>query len=347
MVHRERRMTDGVQAVIWDGERLRLLDQRQLPEQEAYLSYEDAAAVAEAIREMVVRGAPAIGIAAAYGAVLALLRAEPGSWQREFDERLAGLAATRPTAVNLTWALARMRGAVAGCDLAAARDAALVEAQAIHAEDVRANQAIAVAGAALLPEGSVAVTHCNAGALATGGIGTALGVLREAWRSGRLSEVLVGETRPWLQGARLTAWELAREGIPVTVLTDSAMAAEMQRRQPAWLVVGADRIAANGDTANKIGTYALAVAAHHHGARMMVAAPVSTLDLATPDGSGIALEERDGRELWEAIGSGPPPAGVTLRNPVFDVTPAALIDVIVTERGLHRPPYTATLTEHA
>jgi len=336
------RMMEPVRALEWDAGVLRLLDQRQLPDREVYLVCADAAAVAAAIRDMVVRGAPAIGIAAAYGAALAL-RDDAPDWRSRFEQSLSELAAARPTAVNLAWALARMRAAVAGMDLMDARAAAIAEAAAIHAEDIAANRAIATAGAALLPMDALVVTHCNAGALATGGVGTALGVLCEAHRQGRLAQVLVGETRPWLQGARLTAWELARAGVPVAVYADSAIPAQMRLRGIDWLVVGADRIAANGDTANKVGTYALAVAARHHGARVMVAAPRSTLDRVTATGAGIAIEERDGQELWAATGSAAPPPGVVLHNPVFDVTPAALIDVIVTESGVHRPPYGVSL----
>jgi methylthioribose-1-phosphate isomerase len=288
---------------------------------------------------MVVRGAPAIGIAAAYGAALALLACEDEAWEARFETQLAILAAARPTAVNLSWALGRIRQVVAGHPLAAAKDLAVAEAVAIHEADIRANRAIGVAGAALIEEAGPVVTHCNAGALATGGFGTALGVIREGWGSGRITGVLVGETRPWLQGARLTAWELAREGIPITVLADSAVPAEIAKQRPTWLIVGADRIAANGDTANKIGTYALAVAARHHGMKVMVAAPSSTVDAETPDGAAIPLEERDPAELWTATGSEGPPVGVSLRNPVFDITPAELIDAIVTETGVHLPPY--------
>jgi methylthioribose-1-phosphate isomerase len=335
-----------VQALIWDGEQLHLLDQRALPAAETYLAFDTAAAVSEAISAMVVRGAPAIGIAAAYGAVLALRQVEGTAWEDEFELALSGLAAARPTAVNLAWALDRMRGVVTGRPLEDARKHAAAEAVAIHQADVRSNRQIGEAGAALLPERAVVVTHCNAGALATGGFGTALGVIREGWRTGRVAEVLVGETRPWLQGARLTAWELAKDGIPVTLLTDAAVPAEMNRLRPSWLIVGADRVAANGDTANKIGTYALAVAAKHHGMRVMVAAPSSSVDLATPDGSGIAIEERDGQEVWAAAG-GTLPTGVRVRNPVFDITPSGMIDAIVTERGVHRQPFQRSLKESA
>jgi methylthioribose-1-phosphate isomerase len=286
--------------------------------------------VAAAITAMVVRGAPAIGVAAAYGAVLAC---DGAATPAVLAERLARLRAARPTAVNLAWALDRMAAACAR-----GRAAALAEAQAIHAEDVSANRTMAGLGAALLAPGSRVLTHCNTGALATAGVGTALGVIRRAWAEGRLAGVHATETRPWLQGARLTAWELLRDGIPVTLIGDGAAAALMRRHGVDWLIVGADRVAANGDVANKIGTYGLAVQARYHGARVMVVAPLSTLDPQLPDGDAIRIEERDADEVLCFGGVRVAAAGAGAWNPVFDVTPAALVDVLVTERGVVERP---------
>lgn len=317
----------------WDGVRLHLLDQRLLPGSERWVVCDDADAVAEAIATMVVRGAPAIGVAAAYGAVLACDSAPIAR-----DAALARLRAARPTAVNLAWALDRMAAACA-----AGRDAALAEATAIHAEDLQANQAMAEQGAAWLAAGSRVLTHCNTGSLATAGIGTALGVIRAAWSSGRLASVHATETRPWLQGARLTAWELLRDGIPVTLITDGTAATLMQRRGIDWVIVGADRVAANGDVANKVGTYGLAVQARYHGARIMVVAPVSTLDPALPDGAAITIEERGADEVLQFAGAQVAAAGADAWNPVFDVTPASLVDVLVTERGVVEHPDAASI----
>lgn len=333
----------AVEAVTWRGGRCHLLDQRRLPAAEEWLELDDPAAVAGAIRDMVVRGAPAIGIAAAYGAALAV-RARHGAgpdWVTAFDADLETLRNARPTAANLAWALARVRAA--SVDAPDPPAAALDEARRIHAEDVAMNHRMGELGAALIEPGSPVVTHCNAGALATGGYGTALGVIRSAWAAGRIAAVFAGETRPWLQGSRLTAWELARDGIPVTLVTDSAMGQLFRRQRPAWVVVGADRIAANGDVANKIGTYHLAVAARHHGARFMVVAPTSTVDMGTPDGDAIPIEDRDPFEIWRTTGADAPPAGVSVLNPAFDVTPAELVDVLVTERGVIERPDAAKM----
>jgi methylthioribose-1-phosphate isomerase len=326
-------------------EGLQVLDQRRLPDAEAWLLADDAAAVANAIRTMAVRGAPAIGIAAAYGAVLAARRCwdDPqlgaAAWARE----LSLLAAARPTAVNLAWALERMRrvAEAAGPD---PREALEREAAAIHAEDRARNEAMARIGAAWLGAGSRVLTHCNTGALATGGHGTALGVIRTAWAEGRIERVYATETRPWLQGARLTVWELARDRIPVTLIVDSAAAGLIARERIGWLLVGADRIAANGDVANKVGTLGLALAARALGARVMVVAPSSTVDMATPDGVAIPIEDRDGDEVWRATGSAGLPLGVAIANPAFDVTPARLIDVLVTEQGAIETPDAAKMS---
>lgn len=314
---------DSIRAVLWQGDRLRLLDQRKLPFEEVYVDCLSAAEVAEAIRELVVRGAPAIGIAAAWGVVLAA-RDEPG----RLGEALAELRAARPTAVNLMWALDRMRGVGAGVD-ALAR-----EARAIQDEDLAANRRMGGLGADLLGDQVGVLTHCNTGSLATAGYGTALGVIRAGVSAGRIASVYAGETRPWLQGARLTVWELQRDQVPATLIADSAASHLMKTGRIQWVIVGADRIAANGDTANKIGTYQLAIAARHHGVKFMVVAPSSTVDMATTNGDAIEIELRAPDELLGYGGTRTVAQGVNAWNPVFDVTPASLIDAIVTERGV-------------
>jgi methylthioribose-1-phosphate isomerase len=320
---------DSIQPIRWQGDRLELLDQRLLPAEERYLAVHTAGETAAAIHDMVVRGAPAIGIAAAYGVVLAARGGE------NLEQALKVLEASRPTAVNLHWALARMRQRIAAGASAAVL---LAEAQAIHVEDLAMNRRMGELGAALFERPVSVLTHCNTGALATGGHGTALGVIRSARESGRLKQVFAGETRPWLQGARLTAWELRKEGIPAQLIADSAAAALMARGLVDWVIVGADRVAANGDVANKIGTYGLAVLARHHGLRFMVVAPSSTVDLSTPEGASIPIEERGAQELTELRGHAIAPQGFPALNPVFDITPAALVDVLVTERGVvHKP----------
>jgi methylthioribose-1-phosphate isomerase len=303
-----------------EDERVVLLDQRRLPDEEVEHVCRSAAEVAEAIRMMVVRGAPAIGIAAAYGYALAAAQGE------DLDEATALLAGARPTAVNLTWALEEMRHA----------DGDLAErAREIHREEVERCRRMAEHAVELFPPGTRALTHCNAGGLATGGYGTALGALRRAWEDGLVRHVFVNETRPLLQGSRLTAWELEALGIPHTVIADSAAAALMAAEEVECVVTGADRIAANGDTANKIGTYSLAVLAAHHDVPFFVIAPSSTIDSATPAGADIPIEERDSTEVTPRFAA---------RNPAFDVTPAALIAAIVTEEGVHRPPYAGSLS---
>ncbi|MGY6554675.1 MAG: S-methyl-5-thioribose-1-phosphate isomerase [Wenzhouxiangella sp.] len=327
---------DGFQALRWDGEHLRLIDQRLLPREERWLILDELDQVIAAIRDLVVRGAPAIGIAAAYGAVLAA-RARgndlPG-WQDDMRR----LAAARPTAVNLAWAVERMCQTVAEAGSLTQADLER-QARVLHRADIEANRAMAIAGSALIAGGSGVLTHCNTGSLATGGIGTALGVIMHGVRCGRIARVFADETRPWLQGSRLTAWELARAGIEFQVLVEGAAAALMATGGVQWVITGADRIAANGDVANKIGTYALAVLAQHHGVKVMVVAPSSTLDPAMPNGAGIAIEQRDAGEIWHAAGLAVTPPGFAAWNPVFDITPAALIDYIVTERGVSRPPH--------
>ncbi len=326
--------------IRWTSAGLELLDQRLLPLETRYLPCPDSQAVADAIRHMVVRGAPAIGIAAAYGAALAARASHArygNHWQTAWLEACAVLHAARPTAVNLAWALARLREKIHGC-VGDPFPHLLAEAQAIADEDLAANQRMGELGAALLPDGAVVMTHCNTGALATAGWGTALGVIRSAHALGKLRQVYAGETRPWLQGSRLTAWELQQEAIPYQLYVDSAAAFLMTRLKPDWVIVGADRIAANGDTANKIGTYALALAARQHGVKFMVVAPCSTLDYRIPDGQAIPIEQRGAEELLQWGGQQVGTPGSAVWNPVFDITPAALIDAIVTERGVAALP---------
>jgi methylthioribose-1-phosphate isomerase len=340
---------EKVKAIDWRDGTLHLLDQRVLPFEETWHPYTSAEGVAEAIRTMVVRGAPAIGISAAYGIVLAVIDrlAEGGDWQMALEEDFDLLANSRPTAVNLFWALNRMRERL--YRLKDHEDPLKVmeaEAVAIHLSDREANLTMAQLGAELIRkhQGNLqtVLTHCNTGALATGGFGTALGVIRAAHLEGMIERVYADETRPWLQGSRLTAWELVNEGIPVTLNADSAAAHLMKTKGITWVIVGADRITANGDVANKIGTYQLAVAAMHHGVRFMVVAPSSTIDMNLASGDDIPIEERDGRELLE-VGGTRVGADVDAFNPVFDVTPADLIDAIVTEKGIVERPDTAKM----
>jgi methylthioribose-1-phosphate isomerase len=328
-------------AIVWHNGRLHLLDERYLPEDAGFLACDSAAAVAQAIASMAVRGAPAIGIAAAYGVVLAAREAfehHPEDWRRRVEPDLTRLAASRPTAVNLFWALKRMRRVMDRLKTGDPAAALLAEARAIHTEDRAANRRMGALGAALIDGPTSVITHCNAGALATGGYGTALGVIRSAHAAGRIRRVYANETRPWMQGSRLTAWELHEAHIPVTLETDAAAASLMAGREVDWVIVGADRIAANGDVANKIGTYMLAVLARHHGVRFMVAAPTSTIDMGVASGAGIPIEERAEAEVLSFGGRTLAPFGVAARNPVFDVTPAALVDALVTERGVILAP---------
>ena len=336
-----------MEAVAWAGDRLRILDQTLLPGEERYLDATDHHQVAEAIRSLRVRGAPLIGIAAAYGLALAARNIPADSmaaFLQALEEAARELAATRPTAVNLFWALDRLMARARACATPReAREALLAEARALHLEDVEANRRLGALGASLLPPGRAVLTHCNTGSLATGGYGTALGIVRAAWESGRLPHVYLTETRPLLQGARLTAWELAREGIPATLIVDGAAGLLMRRGLVGAVVVGADRIAANGDVANKIGTYTLAVLAREHGLPFYVAAPFSTVDLSTASGAEIPIEERAPEEVTHLAGTRTAPEGVGVWNPAFDVTPARLVTAIVTDRGVVRPPYGETL----
>lgn len=332
---------DRVRAVEWTQDRLCLLDQRLLPLREEYLTFDTVAGVAQAIRDMVVRGAPAIGIAAAYGVVMAArerYRRDAKTWVTAIEEDLALLNAARPTAVNLAWAIARMRRIIGAGINGDPTPVLLAEAQRIHAEDIAANHAMGRLGAELIAPGSSVLTHCNTGALATGGYGTALGVVRAGVAAGRIVHTYANETRPWLQGARLTAWELMQEGIPMTLIADGAGAYLMQQGKVQWVIVGADRVAANGDVANKIGTYMAALAARHHGVRFMVVAPTSTIDLDTPSGDAIPIEQRPVAEVVAYGDRRVTPEGVNAWNPAFDITPAGLIDALVTERGVVPAP---------
>ena len=325
-----------MEAIRWEDSALYLLDQTRLPAAEDWLRYTDYRQVANAIQTMVVRGAPAIGITAAYAMVLAA-QENAGDFPAAMSQAKAVLAASRPTAVNLFWALDRMEKLwlSAGPDLPRLEE----EARAIHREDVQMNETMGKAGAELVPQGARILTHCNAGALATGGYGTALGVIRAAHAQGKVSMVYADETRPLLQGARLTAYELVRDRIPVTLICDDMAGYLMSQGKVDLVVVGCDRMAANGDFANKIGTYSLAVLAKHHGIPFYTALPSSTIDLSIPDGSHIPVEQRDGQEVACFAGLQTGPLGVQTWNPAFDVTPHDLLTAIITERGVLRPPF--------
>ena len=328
-----------------------MIDQRKLPAQEVYVRCKTAPEVARAIRTMVIRGAPAIGVAAAWGIALGMRRSTATGTQKfaaEFQKTCDLMAATRPTAVNLFWAIERMKrsfGAAvqAGESVDQIKDRLDRESQMIHDEDVASCRAMGAFGAEVVPADARILTHCNAGALATAGYGTALGVIRGAIEQGKRVAVFADETRPFLQGARLTAWELVRDGIDTTIITDNMSAALMGQGKVDLVIVGADRIAANGDTANKIGTYGVAVLAREHNIPFYVAAPLSTIDLRTPDGDHIPIEERNAREVTHVGSSQVAPAGAKIWNPAFDVTPHRFIAGIITERGIFRAPYTESL----
>ncbi len=339
---------DADKAIVWDNDRLYLLDQRALPIEEVYLELQTAEATADAITDMVVRGAPAIGVTAAFGVVLAARASHQQngpSWKEGIQGDMERLAASRPTAVNLFWALGRMERLIDELGTGDPVPRLLQEAQQIHKEDVASNRTLGDLGAGLIESTTSVITHCNAGALATGGYGTALGVIRSAWRDGKIEQVYADETRPWLQGSRLTAWELHKDNIPVTLLTDSAAASRMRTGGIGWVIVGSDRIAANGDVANKIGTYSLAVAARHHGVKVMVAAPTSTIDMSAASGEEIPIEFRNAEEILRCGGKRLGATGVDAWNPVFDVTPAALVDAIVTEKGVVHSPNAKKMQE--
>jgi methylthioribose-1-phosphate isomerase len=337
--------------IAWQGDDIVMVDQRKLPADEIYVTCKSVNDVAKAIRTMVIRGAPAIGVCAAMGLALGAARSKATGTKQfttEFQRNCDLLGATRPTAVNLFWAIERMKrsfseGALAGESVDDLKVRLRKEADRIHDDDVASCRAIGVNGAALVPAEANILTHCNAGALATAGYGTALGVIRGAVAAGRKVRVLADETRPFLQGARLTAWELVKDGIDTTVITDNMAGAIMKAGDIDLVVVGADRIAANGDTANKIGTYSVAVLAKEHGIPFYVAAPWSTIDLSTKDGDAIPIEERNAREVTHVGSHQLAPEGAHVRNPSFDVTPAKYITAIITEKGVYRPPFIDSL----
>jgi len=334
-----------IQTLEWTEHGVRFIDQTKLPGEETYLTCTTYQQVADAIRNMVVRGAPAIGVAAALGIALGVKdsKAETvGELKRELDQICEAMSKTRPTAVNLFWAIGRMREKFERIriqPIAQIKQKLIEEAQRMHAEDIAANQAMGRHGATLLPSAGGVLTHCNAGALATAGYGTALGVIRAAVEQGKRIHVYADETRPFLQGSRLTAWELMKDGIPTTVISDNMAGAMMKQGKIGAIVVGADRIAANGDVANKIGTYSVAILAKEHGIPFYVAAPLSTIDFACVDGSGIPIEQRDAREITHFGDRQVVPEGVSIENPAFDVTPAKYVSAIITERGVARAPY--------
>jgi methylthioribose-1-phosphate isomerase len=338
-----------IQTLEWTDSGVRFIDQTKLPTEETYVTCKTYEQVADAIRNMVVRGAPAIGVAAAMGIALGVKNSKAenvGEMKREFDQICDTMAKTRPTAVNLFWAIRRLQDKfelLRVRPLPQIKQALIEEAQRMHAEDIAANQAMGRYGATLMPASGGVLTHCNAGALATCGYGTALGVIRAAVEQGKKIHVYADETRPFLQGSRLTAWELMKDGIPTTVISDNMAGAIMKQGKIGAIVVGADRIAANGDVANKIGTYTVAVLARENGIPFYVAAPFSTIDLETPDGSKIPIEQRDGKEITHVGGKQVVPTGVQVENPAFDVTPAKYVSAIVSERGIARAPYEESL----
>jgi len=334
------RKNDSVTAIKWQDDHLLLLDQRLLPQQVKWLDITSTEDTVAAIKDMVVRGAPAIGITAAYGVVMAVQahhQHSPGNWKVLVEADLASLREARPTAVNLAWAIRRMSRVIETID-GDPFPQLLAEARAIHDEDVAANRRMGALGAELITPGKSVLTHCNAGSLATGGYGTALGVIRSAWQQQRIESVYADETRPWLQGARLTAWELLEDGIPTNMVVEGAASALMASGQIGWIIVGSDRIAANGDVANKIGTCNLAIIARHYGVKFMVVAPVSTCDPDMPSGQGIPIESRDQNEVLSISGDRIAAQGAQAWNPVFDITPAELVDAIVTEKAVIMAP---------
>jgi methylthioribose-1-phosphate isomerase len=340
-----------IKTLEWTDAGVRLIDQTKLPTEETYVTCKSYEEVANAIRTMIVRGAPAIGVAAAMGVALGVRDSQAkdhAELQRDFDHICEVLAATRPTAVNLFWAIRRMRDKfeqLSTQPIPRIQQKLVTEAQRMLVEDIAANEAMGRHGAVLLPSSGGVLTHCNAGALATCGYGTALGVIRAAVDSGKKLHVFADETRPFLQGSRLTAWELMKDHIPTTLISDNMAGAMMQQGKIDAVIVGADRIAANGDVANKIGTYTVAVLAKEHGIPFYVAAPFSTVDLATPDGRRIPIEQRSSREVTHLAGKQIAPDGVAVENPAFDVTPNAYVTAIITERGVARKPYTESLRE--
>jgi len=333
---------DNVKAISWQDDVLVLLDQRLLPTKVDYLRFDNVKDVAEAITNMVVRGAPAIGITAAYAVVIAArdrIANSSSTWKKEILNDIELLAGARPTAVNLFWALTRMKSLIESIHDNSI-DALLEEAKKIHREDVEANHIMGELGSDLIDMPCSVLTHCNTGSLATGGFGTALGVIRQAYTMGKIKQVYADETRPWLQGARLTAWELAQDKIPVSLLVEGAAAHLLKIGDVRWVIVGADRIAANGDVANKIGTYGLAVLAKYHQVKFMVVAPTSTIDMAITTGDDIVIENRPESEILSFSGKKIAPDEIRAWNPAFDITPSNLVDVLITEKGAtHQPNF--------
>jgi methylthioribose-1-phosphate isomerase len=342
------KFTQSFETIAWRENAVVMIDQRVLPAEERYNTYRDVNGVIDAIRTMVIRGAPAIGCAAAYGVALAahIADGDTASVKKDIHEACDAIAAARPTAVNLSWAVERMRrllDTLADDEPDHIRQALLREAKAIHQEDLQLCRSIGKHGTELVPDGATILTHCNAGALATAGHGTALGVIRSAVEAGKKIHVLADETRPFLQGARLTAWELARDGIDVTVISDVAAPSLMARGKVDLVIVGTDRVAANGDVANKIGTYGVALAARANDIPFYVAAPWSTIDLNTANGAAIPIEDRPAKEVTHVLGQCIVPNGVPVLNPAFDVTPADLVTALITDRGIVRAPYEEAL----
>lgn len=329
------------QTIIWRDNRLVLLDQRKLPGEIQFIECSSCQEVVAAIRKLVVRGAPAIGVTAAYGVVLAArtcFASTQDNWKKCVEGELNALLQARPTAVNLKWAVAHMCEVMMTITAGDPEAVLLQAARKIHREDIAANKTLSDFGAGLIQDNSVVLTHCNAGALATAGYGTALGVIRSAWARNKITDIYAGETRPWFQGTRLTAWELLEDDIPVTLICDSAAASLMRRKELNWVIVGADCIAGNGDVANKIGTYSLAVAAKRHKVNFMVAAPTSTIDMGVKNGDEIMIEERAHSEVMQYLGHSFAPDKAQVWNPVFDTTPASLVSVLVTEKGVIEHP---------
>ena len=335
-----------VETIQWTSSGVVMIDQTRLPHEESYVTCATYEEVAEAIRSMVIRGAPAIGVAAAMGIALGVAEANGSDLDAQFEKVYSTLARTRPTAINLFWAIDRMKRVFAesrGLPLPQLRQRLIAEAQQIRLEDIAINQAIGRYGAALVPDGKTVLTHCNAGALATAGYGTALGVIRAAISAGKKIDVFADETRPFLQGSRLTVWELQQDGIPATLITDNMAGHFLKSGRIGCVVVGADRIAANGDVANKIGTYSLAVLARENGIPFFVAAPISTLDLTRASGDDIPIELRTAAEVTHVFGVPVAPEGTVVENPAFDVTPNRYVSAIITERGVARAPYLESL----
>jgi methylthioribose-1-phosphate isomerase len=341
-------MPKTLETIQWTDEGVVMIDQTKLPSEEIYVTCRSYGEVAEAIRTMIIRGAPAIGVAAAMGVAIGVAQTSEGDLDARFAEICGELAGTRPTAVNLFWGIERMKrlfASVRHLPLEQIRQRLIAEARLVREEDIEINKAIGRHGAPLVPNGKTVLTHCNAGALATAGYGTALGVVRAAVEAGKDIDVFADETRPFLQGARLTAWELQRDGIRATLITDNMAGHFLHSGRIGCVVVGADRIAANGDVANKIGTYGVAVLAKENNVPFYVAAPISTLDLSLPDGTHIPIEERGAAEVTHVHGVRMAPEGIEVRNPAFDVTPNRYVTAIITERGVARAPFTETLRQ--